>query len=663
VGEQGRRLGDAFRVYAAGGLLALAAAGCGGKTPQAPRAQNVLVVTIDTLRWDRVGAFGGPSSLTPHLDRLAARGAVFTSAFSPAPLTLPAHASLFSGRLPFRHGVRVNGTDRVADGVPLLAPAFREAGYATAAVIGSLVLRSEVGLARGFDTYDESFAWNAGRDAAQWRAERGGEEVVDRAIAWLDAHADGRFFLWVHLYDPHAPYAPPPAFRDRFPSPYDGEVAAADAALGRLITHLETRGLLAKTLVAVAGDHGESLGEHGEKTHGVFLYDATLHVPLVVVAPSGVAGARVGTPVSLVDLAPTLREAAQLPEDREGDGVSLWSALAGTAPTGRVVYAESVYPAALLGWSPLKAVRSASFKYVDAPRRELYDLSADPGERANVFRADRADARDLARRLGALLAKPALRAGPPATVDEETVRRLASLGYVTPQGGGSDLDRIDAAKTDPKDRIGDWPAIEDAIIARQLGKSAEAAALLSALDPAVLRSDPALFRELALDLRRCRRARESAAAYEEILRRFPPLPEDWFGLGIAWHLLGRQADAARAHDEAVRLRPDFSDAWINLGQESLALGRLERARDAFQHAVALDGGSVDGLSGLAAVAAERRDFEAAVARLHEALVADPDRAETIENLARVERARGNRNEAKRLLRRLEEIRSRKPAAG
>ena len=650
-------------MYAAGGLLALAVAGCGGRAPRVPRAENVLVVTIDTLRWDRVGAFGGPPNLTPHLDSLASRGAVFSSAFSPAPLTLPAHASLFSGRLPFRHGVRVNGTDRVGGGVPLLAPAFREAGWATAAVIGSLVLRSEVGLARGFDAYDETFAANAGRGAADWRAERGGEEVVDRAIAWLNARGERRFFLWVHLYDPHAPYTPPPAFRDRFASPYDGEVAAADAALGRLIAHLETRRLLAKTLVVVAGDHGESLGEHGEKTHGVFLYDATLHVPLVVVAPSGVAGVRVSTPVSLVDVAPTLREAARLPEDREGDGVSLWSVLAGTAPPGRVVYAESVYPAALLGWSPLKAVRSASFKYVEAPRRELYDLSADPGERANVFRADRAEARDLARHLAAHLAKPVPRPGPAAAADDETVRRLASLGYVTPQGALWDLDRIDASLTDPKDRIGDWPAIEDAIIARQLGKSAQAAGLLSALDPAMLRADPTLFRELALDLRRSRRARESVSAYQEILRRFPPLPEDWFGLGVAWHLLGREADAARAHEDAVRLKPDFSDAWINLGQESLVLGRLERARDAFQHAVALDARSVDGLSGLAAVSAERRDFEAAVSRLHEALAADPDRTETIENLARVERARGNQNEAERLHRRLEEIRSRKPVAG
>ena len=311
--------------------------GCARGGPALPGAGNVLVVSIDTLRADRVGALGGPPGLTPNLDRLAARGAVFTNAFTPAPLTLPAHTSLFSGRWPFRHGVRVNGTDRVDDAVPLLAAEFRKAGFATGAVIGSLVLRSEVGLARGFDLYDESFARNAGKPAGEWTAERPGEEVVDRAIAWLDGQRDARFFLWVHLYDPHAPYDPPSPFKERFSSPYDGEVAAADAALGRLLTHLEKDGRLATTLVAVAGDHGESLGEHGEETHGVFLYDATLHVPLVIAVP-GAKAVRVTAPVSLVDLAPTLREAAALPADAASDGVSLMPQIRGEAanPRGRL---------------------------------------------------------------------------------------------------------------------------------------------------------------------------------------------------------------------------------------------------------------------------------------------------------------------------------------
>lgn len=660
-----RSRGGAFRVYGTRrvpgllALLAVLAPGCARRGPALPSGGNVLVVSIDTLRADRVGALGGPPGLTPNLDRLAARGAVFTNAFTPAPLTLPAHTSLFSGRWPFRHGVRVNGTDRVDDAVPLLAAEFRRAGFATGAVIGSLVLRSEVGLARGFDLYDESFARNAGKPAGEWTAERPGEEVVDRAIAWLDGQREARFFLWVHLYDPHAPYDPPPPFKERFSSPYDGEVAAADAALGRLLAHLEKDGRLAKTLVAVAGDHGESLGEHGEETHGVFLYDATLHVPLVIVPP-GAKAVRVTAPVSLVDLAPTLREAATLPADAASDGVSLGPQIRGEAADPRVVYAESVYPAALLGWSPLRAARDAKGKYIEAPKREYYDLERDPRERKNCLEEKNAEGRDLARQLAKIFSAPASRTPRPSGAsDEETVRRLASLGYMTPFLSGSDLDRIDATRTDPKDRIASWPAIERAVIARQLGRPAEAADLLSALDPAVLHADPVLLRELALVLRRSRRAHEAVATYKELLGKFPAVAEDWFGLGISWHLLGRGDEAASAHVQAVRMKPDWRDAWINLGQEYLALGKLDQAREAFVNVVALDGRSVDGLSGLAAVAAGRNDLGTAAEKLKEALGVDPERAQTLENLARVERERGNRQEAERLFRRLEEVRTRK----
>lgn len=588
----------------------------------------------------------------------------FTNAFTPAPLTLPAHTSLFSGRWPFRHGVRVNGTDRVGDDVPLLAEDFRKAGFATGAVVGSLVLRSEVGLARGFDRYDESFAVNAGKPAGAWQAERRGEEVVDRALAWLDSQAGRRFFLWVHLYDPHAPYDPPAPFRERFKSPYDGEVAAADAALGRLLDRLEKDGRLARTLVAVAGDHGESLGEHGEETHGVFLYDATLHVPFLIALPGGKA-ARVTAPVSLVDLAPTLREAAELPADAASDGVSLAPGMRGEASRERTVYAESVYAAGLLGWSPLRAARNSRAKFIEAPKREYYDLERDPGEKRNLFEEKNGEGRDLARTLAKIFSPRAPgKAGVSGASDEETVRRLASLGYMTASPhSDSDLDRIDATLVDPKDRIGSWPLIERAVIARQLGRPGEAADLLARLDPAVVRSDPALLRELALVLRRSRRAKEAADAYREILRKFPPVPEDWFGLGIAWHLLGRDADAAAAHLEAVRMRPDWQDAWINLGEEYVALGKLENAQETFAKVIAADPRSVDGLSGLAAVAAERHDLGTAAERLQEALRVDPERAQTIQNLARIERERGNRREAERLLRRLEEVSARKERSG
>ena len=654
---------SAFRVYLAGALFSLGGATCGGRAwrPFAGRS-NVLIVTIDTLRVDRVGALGSALGATPNLDRLATRGTTFRAAFTTAPLTLPAHASLFSGRLPFRHGARINGTGRVAPSVPLLAEEFRGAGYETGAFIGSLVLRAATGLDRGFDTYDERFAANEGHPRDAWKAERRGDEVAGRAIAWLDRKRDRPFFLWVHLYDAHAPYDPPEPFRARFRSPYDGEVAAADAALGRVLDHLAADGRLARTIVAVAGDHGESLGEHGEETHGVFLYEATLRVPIVLARAGQERPETRSAPVSLVDIAPTLREAASLPSDAESDGISLLR-LGGAVAEARVVFAEAVYPAALFGWSPLRAARGASLKYVEAPRRELYDVGKDPAEGENLFAPDDAPARDLARRLAKAFAASRPAAGPAGGADEEAMRRLASLGYMTPSGASSDLDRVDGSRVDPKDRIGAWPAIEKAIIARQLNRSAEAASLLASLDPGIRNGDPALLREFALVLRRSRRVREAVSTYEEILRRHPPVADDWFGLGIARHLLGQDDTAVAAHREAVRLRPDWPDAWINLGQELLALGRLAEAREAFARVVALDDRSVDGHSGLAAVAVEREDLATASAELRRALDADPGRAETLDNLARVERARGNQKEAERLLRQRDATRTPKPAAG
>ena len=404
------------------------------------RARNVLVVTVDTLRADRVGAYGSRAGATPHIDALARRGIVFERAFTTAPLTLPAHASLFSGLLPMHSGVRVNGTDRVPPEIPLLAEQLRASGFATGAAVGSFVLRSETGISRGFAAYDESFAANAGRND-RWEGERPGSEVVDRALAWLDRAGSERFFLWVHLFDPHAPYAPPAPHAERFAGrPYEGEVAYADACLGRLLEGMRERGRLEKTFIVVAGDHGESLGEHGEATHGVFLYDATLRVPLIVVPPDArqtQAARRVAAPVSLVDVAPTIREATGLPPS-PSDGVSL---LQSRPSPDRLVLAESNYPAVLLGWSPLRAARSADAKYVEAPRPEFYDLRADPAETRNLFRREDEAVRRLARELERRRSSAPVRAAAPgAGADPEVARRLASLGYLTARHPGADLE-------------------------------------------------------------------------------------------------------------------------------------------------------------------------------------------------------------------------------
>ena len=631
----------------AAALAFLVRQGSGARTP------SVLLVSIDTLRADHLGTYGYRGGTSPNLDRLASRAVVFDAAFSPAPLTLPAHAALLTGRLPFRTGVRVNGPGRIGDGVPLLAEAFQRAGFATAAFIGSLVLRSDHGLARGFDLFDESFAANESRPPGEWRAERRGDEVVDRAIRWLEGPAaDRRFFLWLHLYDPHAPYDPPSPYRDRFASqPYDGEVAAADAALGRLLDLLDRTGRAGSTAVAVVGDHGESLGEHGEATHGLFLYDATLRVPFLLAPPGRGPGVRVGAPVSLVDLSPTLREAAALPADPLSDGVSLWSAGARPPAPGRVVFAEGVYAAALLGWSPLRAARSETGKLIDAPRREFYDLARDPSESANRFDPEGPQTRELARHLAALASRQAAGEAPdasPATKGPGRVRELASLGYVTIAGvEGGRLDRIDGTLVDPKDRTRSWDRIERAVIAGQLDRHEEAAALLDSLETEVREGDPAVARERARALRRSGQAPRAAAAYEAVLARFNPIAEDWYGLGICRHRQRRGVEAMKALENAVRLDPSLVDAWIDLGQDALAAGGLEKGEAAFRSALRLEPRNVDALSGFAAVAFERGDLDRAATVLGEARRIEPGRRETAENLERVERAIARRAGGKR----------------
>ena len=270
---------------------------------------SVLLVTIDTLRADHVGAYGSNTGATPNIDRFARDAVLFETAITPAPLTLPAHTALLSGVLPFRSGVRVNGTDVVSVNVPLLAPEMAGAGYATAAFVSSLVLRRQSGIGRGFSLYDDQFEANAGKDPRAQVPERRGDETVSRALAWLETRRRERdaapFFVWVHLYDPHAPYDPPAPFADAFKGrEYDGEIAAADAAFARLLAGVDPN----RTLVVLAGDHGEGLGEHGEATHGVFLYDATVRVPLLLRLPRGRhGGTRVAAQVRLTHVAPTLR--------------------------------------------------------------------------------------------------------------------------------------------------------------------------------------------------------------------------------------------------------------------------------------------------------------------------------------------------------------------
>ena len=637
----------ALAALSSGALAALAS--CRRSASPPPARPNVLLVTIDTIRADHVGAYGAKGGATPAIDAFARDGILFEQAIAPAPLTLPSHASILSGILPFRTGVRVNGTDRVSAAVPLVAEAFAGAGYRTGAVVSALVLRGPTGIGRGFAHFDDRFAANADRDRRTALPERPCAETVERARAWLaeGSRADSRapFLLWVHLYDPHAPYEPPAPFAERFRGrEYDGEIASADSCFSRLLESVDP----AATLVVLAGDHGESLGEHGEKGHGVFIYDATIRVPLIVRLPGRrLAGLRVATQVRLTDVAPTLRRAAGLPAIAT-DGTDLSPLYSAPRSPDRPAFSEADYPAFVLGWSPMRALRRDGRKFIDAPRRELYDLRTDAGETRNLWGREGDSGRDLARELQRVAAGKPLAPADSSAADPEIARRLASLGYISGGAKAVDYDRIDPARVDPKDHIAAWTLIESALLARIAGDHEKAVGIFEKILESYPTVNPVVLRDYAEACRRTGRLDRSIALYEKVLATTEPDANDFFGLGVAWHEKGDDAKAAANLERAVALDPSDKTAWLNLGSLRLAARQLEPARDAFVKASALDPRSVDALSGLASIAFQRREYGQAEGLLQAALRVSPGNAEMQFHLALVKRAMGNPEAARQI---------------
>jgi arylsulfatase A-like enzyme/Tfp pilus assembly protein PilF len=425
---------------------------------------HVVLVTLDTVRADRLGSYGGPVA-TPHLDRLAREGARFVNAATTVPFTLPAHSSILTGTYPPYHGVRENVGYYLGDSTPTLAELLGAAGYRTGGFVSAFVLDARWGVGRGFERYFDDFDLSEDERVNLGDVQRDGRETLAEAKRWLDEAGEGDtrpFFLWLHLFDAHDPYTPAEPWRSRYPDdPYGAEVAYVDSLVGDLRATLEERGLFERTLLVVTADHGEGLGEHGELYHGYFVYDSTVHVPLIVRAPWPELGGRVvDEAVSHVDLAPTVLEAAGVPVPGHLQGESLLPLLAGAEtlePGGeRVVYSESLYPLLHYGWAPLRAVRGRTSKHVDAPRPELYDLAADPGETRNLHDARPQEAEELARRLAELRAAIEVApegAGRPREVDADAIAQLQALGYVAPSGEVALSEEDAADRPDPKDKL------------------------------------------------------------------------------------------------------------------------------------------------------------------------------------------------------------------
>lgn len=574
----------------------------GAAACSSPPAPDVLLLTVDTLRPDALGWVASRNS-TPALDQIAASGVAFAGAISPVPITLPSHTAMLSGRLPRAAGVRDNG-DVVPADVPLLAERLRDAGYDTGAVISGFPLRRLFGLDRGFRSYDDELPR---APSGEW-GNRPADAVVRAAVRWLDERPDPRarpWFLWLHFYDPHDPYEPPARLGGATPrAAYDGEVRFVDEAIGELLSALEARFSRRPRLTLFASDHGESLGEHDEETHGFFVYDSTIRVPLVVALPGAFAPARSSLPARLVDVAPTVLDLVGAPPISSIEGRSLRPLLEGEVDSWDAAYVESWQPFLGYGWAPLRALRTATAKYVEAPRPELFDLVADPHESANVVTSRP----ELARRLRAELAAVERVAERPRSAgdgaDEGIAAQLAALGYL---GRAAEMSSVSTESLpDPKDRADLRRALVEA---EKTVSRGDREAALRKFD-AVLRIEPdnryALLRAGVLRLE----AGQPGAAVPFLARLAaldPRQAEAHYRLAAACLESGDARCAEVALERLVELQPRRAVAWSHLSVARWRLGDRDGALEAARRAADLEPGDPR-------LAANLRRLEAATPR-------------------------------------------------
>ncbi len=614
-------------------LIAVAAASSGGNVA-VPRP-SVVVITLDTTRADHLGCYGAARAATPNIDALARNGVRFTQAQSPVPLTLPSHASLFSGRVPRRHGVRDNEGFRLDAGVPLLAERLGAAGYTTAAFVSAAVLDRSGGLDRGFSIYDD--AVRVGDRRAFDYQERAASQTIDALLLRLPSLTPP-FFLWLHLYDPHLPYVPPEPFATRFAGRlYDGEIAFLDSQLGRLLDAFKRKGIT--PLIVVAGDHGESLGEHGERGHGVFLYQATQHVPLILLGPGLPAGTTVEATVGLVDVAPTILDLLGLPALPDTDGRSLLPLARGGRLPAADYEMETFYPSFSYGWAPLRALRSGPYKYIEAPRAELYELPTDPRETRNLARSAAKRVGELSHALDGRLGDDRTPTALEAPDPDERHERLSSLGYVS----GSKAPATGAI--DPKDGIALLADLDVARRAVQLGDPHDAIAPMNRILAKNPTNIPA---RLTLGQAQIATGRvdDAIATYRAVTKLAPNNPFAWSDLGNAYARRGPKDDAAvaeakRCYEQALTLAPRHADTYLNLAMLQAARGAQAEAYETLQRARRAHVSDPEIETELGMLEVGRKDFDAAGAAFDRALALDPRQGEALEGQGRMAYAAGD----------------------
>jgi choline-sulfatase len=609
---------------------------------------DVYLITIDTLRADHVHSYGDEDIQTPALDDLARHGIRFAQAFTPSPITNSSHASILTGLLPSGHGV-TDFARPLASESPTWAEFLKKRGYKTAAFIGAVILDSKAlapGLDRGFDFYD-NFPERSQTKSRWGRVERRGTEVVRRAEAWQDAHPRGPHFVWVHLYDPHDPYEPPAPYSTQYKGRlYDGEIAFADLALANFVGHLKQRGWYENSLIIVVGDHGEGLGEHHEQTHGIFLYDSTLHVPLILKLPGRSTASVIQSQVRTTDILPTVLDLLSIPSPQTLDGQSLKPYLSGKESVSRTLFGETDYPLHF-GWAPLRAVRAEGFKFVEAPRPELYDLNTDPGELKNTYAPWDATVQKLRKILAEERAQKPPTAPSGGTVGVATLDELRALGYLGPADSGSSTNVPEPSLLpDPKDKIEQQNLLHSAMMAAEDGRYSDAQVGLEkvlALDPS---SQTALMQLGELELH----AGQYAKATEYLKRARALRPEDAtaaFYEGKALVKAGNLTGARDALQDSVRLAPRQSaDARVLLGQVFLGLKDVKAAEDQFEAVLLLQPERVDAQIGIARTQLADQKFAEALRQLALLSKSQPRNADVFTLLAIAYSGLGRKLEAR-----------------
>ena len=599
---------------------------------------NIILITLDTTRSDHLGLYGYQKNTTPNIDRLGKECAVFEQAITPVPLTLPAHVSILTGTYPAYHNVRDNSIYQLSSDAITLAEVLKKNGYQTAGFVAAYVLHRKFGLNQGFDIYNDDFS--AGRRSSLVYAEKDAKAVTDAVINWLSAGFKQPLFLWVHYYDPHDPYTPPPEYSKRTGSAYDGEIAYMDEQFGRLMSNLKGRKLLDNSLVIIVGDHGEGLKQHQEEYHGIFLYDTTLKVPLILCnASPDFVSKKITSQVSLLDLFPTIVNFLEIEGYKSNQGTNLLPLIKGIASPEVPIYLETMLPFFTYGLSPMEGVRTSSHKFVKAPKSELFDLTKDKGENTNLFKMDTERAKKMLNKMNKIKSeilpplKPTMMA-----VDKESMEMLASLGYLS-------LPTQNVPKTnllDPKDHIGIFEKFTDAQDAMGAGKYPEALEVLKRIKKKIPDSHLVNFM-----MGQCNAELEK---YQEALKLFEAEKSYYreiafMSTGNVYFKMRDFEKAIAAYQEALKINPDMFEAYVASGEIYVLQGKINEAEPLLAKAdqKKINDAKLRFLQGL--VMAIKQNYNAAESYFKEAIKLSPNYGMAYASLGKVSMEKGDNRSA------------------